>query len=94
MPLNKQNTFVIDTICAWLSDMPSVEPEISKEETQALLDEIAHEMGYCEPYNAEQRAINAMLLTKRADKVTCMAAWGFYDDYKNVISGQYQPIAA
>ena len=88
MPLTKQdrfvpNTFVMDTICSWLSSVPIYKPEASEEKTQAILDNILLKSGLTKPYTREQRAINSMLLTNHADAQTCQATWAFYNDYNH-----------
>ena len=81
--LNEKPSFVIDTIYAWLLDNRQDAIEISKEQTQAAIDLATQQLGYGEPFNAEQKVMNEMLFEKKADALTCQTAWGFYHDYTN-----------
>ena len=95
------NNFVIDTLRSWLGDIPSSRAEFSDDKTpailktKAILNDILPKVGLTEPYTAEQCTINALLLSKQADKRICQAAWEFYIDYNNPSSSdQAKPFAA
>lgn len=83
--LNKKESFVIDTIHAWLLDNHQDASDISKEQTRATIDLTTEQLGYGAPFNAEQKIINEMLVDKKADAATCNAAWGFYHEYTQAI---------
>ena len=76
-----QSTFVTETIKAWLSDMTVETQNASRENTQRLLNAILLTMGYSEPFDEEQRAINDMLLMNYANAESCLAAWEFYNSF-------------
>ena len=78
--LNEKPSFVIDTIHAWLLDNRQ-EANIAKEETQEAIELTTQQLGYSEPFSAEQKLINEMLFEKKADAAACQTAWGFYHDY-------------
>jgi len=82
--LDEKPSFVIDTIHAWLLDSHLGSKDISKEQTQAAIDLTTQQLGYGEPFNAEQIIINEMLLDKKADAPTCKTAWAFYHDYTQI----------
>ena len=103
MPQNTdltQNSFVIDTLRSWLDEMPPESAELSDDKTpailktQAILNDILPKAGLTEPYTTEQCTINALLLSKQADKRTCQAAWEFYIDYHKAPADQAKPFAA
>ena len=54
----------------------------SETESEEATYTAAKEFGFGEPFDREQKTINAMLITKRANVIVCRVAWGFYYDSK------------
>lgn len=79
--LNAKPSFVVDTIHAWLLDNHSNTLGMTKNQIQTAINLTTQQLGYGEPFNAEQKAINEMLFDRKADAQTCQAAWGFYHDF-------------
>ena len=71
-----------EKISEWLLDLPPSLQVESDNIFQQNLDNVIERLGYGAPFDAEQRAINDMLKAKRAGKIACASAWGYYHDYK------------
>lgn len=73
---------ITEKISDWLLDIPPSLQVQSDNIFQQNLDNVIARLGYGAPFDVEQRAINDMLKAKRAGKIACAIAWGYYHDYK------------
>lgn len=85
-PSKIANSPVINMIEKWLSEMPSPANELETQQTENAIEKAYGALGYGYPFDWEQRAINQLLIEAKADEFRCLAAWGYYHDYKMMLA--------
>ena len=58
--------------------------DLSQDTVMDYIRKAAHMLGFQEPFDPEQRAINSLLLKARASKTECYSAWAYYYDRKMI----------
>jgi len=86
MSANMNATALMDVIEDWLKTMPEKLKVACETDSQKELNQTLTSLGYGEPFDSEQRAINEKLIQARAGGMASLVIWGFYQDYK--ICGQ------
>jgi hypothetical protein len=85
-PNKKAHSPVIKMIENWLSEMPYPANSLEIDITRNAIEKAYSALGYGYPFDWEQRAINQLLLDAKADEFRCLVAWGYYHDYKMMLS--------
>ena len=76
------STPIIDIIAAWLPAISLTQRVNSLKESQLAVSEAITILGYDAPFDKEQSTIIKMLTDQCAGKIICIAAWGYYHDFK------------
>ncbi|MGB0906430.1 MAG: hypothetical protein ACPGVT_02970 [Maricaulaceae bacterium] len=76
------NIDVLEHLKEWLETMSGDMRSESNEATQLAISRAASQLGYGEPYDREQKRLNDLLVSHRANGLGCLSVWSAYHDYK------------